>query len=189
MLYYYLGSECDTNKQKIIEAIETLSFGIEKSTEPLDTIKSNIPHDLCRGIVSIPKLKENINKYITLYIKDDTTNEIVGLVIFEINRNNIEIDFLCTKSNAGKGNGSLLVNIVKEFSKNFGIPKIKLTPVQLKDEIENKAIAFYEKEGFIKNGIEYVFMVSGGFAKRKITTKRARKPRRKSVKRNKNMKL
>jgi GNAT superfamily N-acetyltransferase len=162
-IYYYLSKSHE--KPELIDTLESMytrnegtSDKITKTLDSIRAIESKIPDDICREVVSLKTTKKYMSQYATLFIEDES-GVIVGLVIFEIdtNKKDIEIQILCTKSGSKAGNGKLLVQLVKDIAKSMQIPKIKLIPVMVKHD--NPAIVFYEREGFSKQGIYFVYNV------------------------------
>jgi hypothetical protein len=163
---YYIASK-KFQKPKIVNAIDAIRVSNEETANtiqasPLDikALQNKLPEDICRSVVSMKTTRKYVAEYLTFYIENDA-DDIVGLVIVEIGAKDIEVQILCTKARTRAGNGTLLLNIIKDLAKRLAIPKIKLIPVQVKvkEGEENAAAKFYLREGFVDAGFYFNYTV------------------------------
>jgi hypothetical protein len=123
---YFIGKKFNSkifqNKKDKLEQV-LLSMGIEKEDNEL-LIQSKIHEDICRNLISVPSIITKLSKYNTLFLEDDTQN-IIGLLIFDINEKDsyIEIHYLCSMKTY-KGNGKVLLDNIKEVAKHANISQI-----------------------------------------------------------------
>jgi len=121
---------------QLIQALDSL--GIQQ--KPLKRIDKMI----CRGVpgLSMDYLLQQKSNNITIYI-ENSSKKLVGIVIFSLHKKVVKIYVLCTI--AGSGQGTVLINIVKDFSRHIGATKIKLEAIQ-------SVIGFYSKMDFVPTG-------------------------------------
>ena len=156
---YFIGKKFNSkifqNKKDKLEQI-LLSIGIEKEDNEL-VIQSKINEDICRNLISVPSIITKLSKYNTLFLEDDTQN-IIGLLIFDINEKDsyIEIHYLCSMQ-THKGNGKVLLDKIKEVAKHANISQIILTPGP-----HVKVLQFYDDNGFHEDRLTMIYNIQGG---------------------------
>ena len=188
---YYIASK-KFQKPKIVNAIDAIRISneetantIQASSLDIKALQNKLPEDICRSVVSMKTARKYVAEYLTFYIENDA-DDIVGLVIVEIGAKDIEVQILCTKARTRAGNGTLLLNIIKDLAKRLAIPKIKLIPVQVKvkEGKENAAVKFYLREGFVDAGFYFNYTVELDSPTVMKTTKRRTRSRTPSQSKN-----
>lgn len=95
-----------------------------------------------------PNYSIQMNEYMNVLVYEE--DHILGFVVYSIVQDIAEIiDIAIIKEEEGKGIGSKLINTVIEKAKELGLHSISL---EVREDNE-RAIGFYEKEGFKKSHI------------------------------------
>lgn len=95
-----------------------------------------------------PNYSIQMNGYMNVLVYEE--DHILGFVVYSIVQDIAEIiDIAIIKEEEGKGIGSKLINTVIEKAKELGLHSISL---EVREDNE-RAIGFYEKEGFKKSHI------------------------------------
>lgn len=95
-----------------------------------------------------PNYSIQMNEYMNVLVYEE--DHILGFVVYSIVQDIAEIiDIAIIKEEEGKGIGSKLINTVIEKAKELGLHSISL---EVREDKE-RAIGFYEKEGFKKSHI------------------------------------
>ena len=109
---------------------------------------------------------------------EDETQNIIGLLIFDINEKEdyLEVHYLCSMETY-KGNGKVLLDKIKEVAKSSNISQIILTPGP-----HEKVYKFYQDNGFEEDHLTMIYTIQGGTNKKRKTRK-GRKHKKKTLKR------
>lgn len=189
---YFIGTKFNAkslNDEK--NDLEEIMSEIDVEKEDKRTEKeliSKMEEEICRNIFITRDFVKEFIKYNTLFLEDETQN-IIGFLIFDIDDKNsyIRVHYLCSMVTY-KGNGKILLDKIKEYSKKANINKIILSPAYKKEVIQ-----YYENNGFEVEGWEMVYTIKGGkniisrFARNEIkgcrkSKKRGLNKKRKSIK-------
>ena len=195
---YFIGTKFNAkslnDEKNDLEKIMS-EIGVEKEDKRTEKeLISKMEEDICRNIFITRDFVKEFIKYNTLFLEDETQN-IIGFLIFDIDDKNsyVRVHYLCSMVTY-KGNGKILLDKIKEYSKKANINKIILSPAYKKEVIQ-----YYENNGFEVEGWEMVYTIKGGkniisgFARNEIKGGRKSKKRdvnkkRKSIKKRRRMK-
>ena len=173
---YFIGkkfnNESYIKKKNTLEEI-MLKIGLEKEVDKTETLISKIKEEICRNRIDIKKVLKEFVKYNTIFLEDESQN-IIGFLIFDINykESYIKIYYLCSMEKY-KGNGKILLDKIKKYSKKADIDKIILTP-----GLDKELLKYYKVNGFVIKGLEMIYYVKGGRTIRKLKIKKKNKTRK-----------
>lgn len=173
---YFIGKKFNNKsfitKNNNLEKI-MLEIGLEKEVDETEILISKIKEEICRNKIDIKEVLKNFLKFNTIFLEDEGQN-ITGLLIFDIDYKDsfIKIYYLCSMETY-KGNGKILLNKIKEYSKKADIDKIILTP-----GLDRNILKYYTLNGFDIEGWEMIYNVKGGRTIRTLETKKKNKTRK-----------
>jgi hypothetical protein len=173
---YFIGKKFHNKnyieKKNNLEEI-MLEIGLEKAVDETEILISKIKEEICRNKISIKEVLKDFLKFNTIFLEDESQN-IIGFLIFDINykESYIKIYYLCSMETY-KGNGKILLDKIKEYSKKADIYKIILTP-----GLDRNIIKYYIANGFEIEGWEMIYNVKGGRTIRKRKIKKKNKTRK-----------
>jgi len=158
---YFIGKKF--NGKKFIERKNNLEkimldIGVKNNIDKTETLISKIKEEICRNKINIKEVLKCFLQFNTIFLEDESKN-IIGFLIFDIinyKESYIKIYYLCSMEKY-KGNGKILLDKIKEYSKKADIDKIILTP-----GLDGNILKYYKVNGFEIKGLEMIYNVKGG---------------------------